>query len=144
MDWFVLGIEPTKDKKAITEAYRQKLLQTNPEDKPEEFKALRTAYEEAIAFADRADAEPVRDESPVGLWLEAIEKLYRDFASRIDPAPWKKLMGSDVCIGLGTRPAAEDALLRFLMENFFLPQAVWQVLDETFQFSTHTEELYET
>ena len=38
MDWFVLGIEPTKDKKAITAAYRQKLRQTNPEEKPEEFK----------------------------------------------------------------------------------------------------------
>ena len=52
MDWFILGIEPTKDKKAITNAYRQKLRQTNPEDKPEEFEALRTAYEEALAFAD--------------------------------------------------------------------------------------------
>jgi hypothetical protein len=69
MSWFILGIEPTKDKKAITNAYRQKLRQTNPEDKPEEFKALRTAYEEALAFANQEDAAPVRDESPVGLWM---------------------------------------------------------------------------
>ena len=34
MDWFLLGIEPTKDKAAITAAYRQTLRQTNPEDKP--------------------------------------------------------------------------------------------------------------
>ena len=33
MDWSILGIQPTKDKKAITAAYRQKLRQTNPEDK---------------------------------------------------------------------------------------------------------------
>lgn len=144
MDWFILGIEPTKDKKAITDAYRQKLRQTNPEDKPEEFKALRTAYEEALSFADQADAAPVRDESPVGLWMEAITKLYEDFASRIDPACWKELMISDVCIGLDTRPAAEEALLKFLMENFCLPKAVWQVLDETFQFSQRVEELYES
>lgn len=39
----ILGIEPTKDKKKITDAYRQKLLETNPEDKPEEFKELRSA-----------------------------------------------------------------------------------------------------
>ena len=52
MDWFVLGIEPTKDKKTITEAYRRRLRETNPEDKPEEFKALRAAYEKALAFAD--------------------------------------------------------------------------------------------
>ena len=55
MDWFILGIEPTKDKKAITAAYRQKLRQTNPEDKPEEFKALRAAYEEALALAEKED-----------------------------------------------------------------------------------------
>ena len=144
MDWFILGIEPTKDKKAITAAYRQKLRQTNPEDKPEEFKALRTAYEEAIAFADQADTAPIRDESPVGLWMEAIEKLYEDYAARINPAPWKELTSSDVCIGLDTRPAAEEALLKFLLENYSLPKAVWQVLDETFQFSARAEELYET
>ena len=144
MDWFILGIEPTKDKKAITDAYRQKLRQTNPEDKPEEFKALRAAYEQAISYADQADTEPVRDESPVGLWMEAIAQLYDDYARRVDPACWKPLMASDVCIGLDTRPAAEEALLNFLLENFCLPQGVWQVLDETFQFSQRTEELYET
>lgn len=143
MDWFILGIEPTKDKKTITDAYRQKLRQTNPEDKPEEFKALRTAYEEAMALADQADTAPVRDESPVGLWMEAIGKLYADYASRIDPACWKALMDSDVCIGLDTRPAAEEALLKFLLENYLLPQEVWKVLDETFQFSLRVEELYE-
>lgn len=144
MDWFILGIEPTKDKKAITDAYRQKLRQTNPEDKPEEFKALRTAYEEAIAFANQADTELVRDESPVGLWMEAVKKLYENYASRIDPAHWKELMANDVCIGLDTRPVAEAALMKFLLENYHLPKAVWQVLDETFQFSTRTEELYES
>ena len=144
MDWIILGIEPTKDKNTITDAYRQKLRQTNPEDKPEEFKALRAAYESAMAFADQAEATPARDESPVGLWLEAIEKLYADYASRIDPSCWKELMGNDVCIGLDTRPAAEEALLNFLLENYHLPKAVWQVLDETFQFTQRAEELYET
>ena len=47
MNWTLLGIAPTQDKQAITAAYRVQLAYTNPEDKPEEFKALRTAYEEA-------------------------------------------------------------------------------------------------
>ena len=38
MDWTILGIAPTDDKKAITAAYRAKLRTTNPEDKPEEFR----------------------------------------------------------------------------------------------------------
>ena len=144
MDWYILGIKPTKDKKAIKDAYLQKLRHTNPEDKPEEFKALRTAYEKAIALADQADSDIVRDESPVELWMDAIVKLYEDYASRINPACWEVLMGSDVCIGLDTHPSAEDALMKFLMENYHLPKAVWQVLDETFQFSQRVEELYET
>ena len=143
MDWFLLGIQPTKDKKVIADAYRQKLRQTNPEDKPEEFKALRLAYEEALANADLADTVPVRDESPVGLWIEAVVKLYEDYSARIDPKNWKELMETDVCIGLDTRPAAEEALLKFLLENFFLPKTVWQVLDATFAFSQRAEELYE-
>lgn len=52
MNWTLLGIEPTKDKKAITVAYRAKLAHTNPEDKPNEFKALRAAYEEALKLAE--------------------------------------------------------------------------------------------
>ena len=144
MDWFVLGIEPTKDKNAITAAYRQKLRQTNPEDKPEEFKALRAAYEEALVLADKEETEPVQDESPVGRWMEEIGKLYEDYASRINPDCWKQILASDVCIGLDTRPAAEEAVLKFLMERYYLPKNVWKVLDETFEFSSRAEELYET
>ena len=100
MDWYVLGIEPTKDKNAITAAYRQKLRQTNPEDKPEAFKALRTAYEQALAYADQENTAPARDESPIGLWIEAIGNLYDDYARRIDPKNWEALMASDVCVAL--------------------------------------------
>jgi len=144
MDWFVLGIEPTKDKKEIAAAYRQKLRETNPEDKPEAFKALRAAYEEAMSLADQEATDTVRDTSPVGLWMEAVRKLYEDYASRIDPECWKSLLASDVCIGLDTRPAAEEALLKFLFENYYLPKGVWKVLDETFAFSQRVEELYES
>lgn len=143
MDWFILGIAPTKDKKAITDAYRQKLRQTNPEDKPEEFKALRLAYEQAMALADQDDSDTAKDESPLGLWMDAVTKLYENYAYRIDPEKWEALMASDVCIGLDTRGAAEEALLKFLLENFYLPKEVWQVLDRTFEFSQRLEELYE-
>lgn len=144
MDWFLLGIEPTKDKKAINAAYRQKLRQTNPEEKPEEFKALRAAYEEALRLADQEEVQPARDESPVGVWMERIRSLYRDYAARIQPENWAKLLRDDVCIGLDTRPAAEEALLKFLMGDYFLPRRVWQLLDETFHFTQRVEELYES
>ena len=75
MNWKLLGIEPTKDKKTITSAYRTQLAHTNPEDKPEEFKQLRAAYEEAMKLADQTEEEITRDESPVGLWMEQIRTL---------------------------------------------------------------------
>ena len=115
MDWSILGLDPTKDKKAITAAYRARLKQTNPEDKPEEFKALRAAYEEAIRLADQADQPEERDESPLGLWKERLNALYADFAARLQPENWKALLSDDVCIGLDSRPQAEEALLRKLM-----------------------------
>lgn len=141
MDWFVLGIAPTKDKAAITAAYRQKLRQTNPEDKPEEFKALRAAYEEAMALADRE--EEARDESPVGLWMAEVEALYQDYPGRIDPNRWEELLRRDICMGLDSRGAAEEALMRFLMENYCLPRQVWLVLNQAFSFTERVEELYE-
>ena len=143
MDWTILGIEPVKDKKAITAAYRAKLVQVNPEDKPEEFKALRAAYEEALQYAEQPDNEPVRDESPVGLWMEKVRAVYDDFPARIHVESWKELLNDDVCIALDKRPQAEEALLRFLMDDYYIPQEVWQLLDETFEFTSRQEELYE-
>ena len=49
--WDFLGIEATKDEKKIRDAYRNKLSLTNPEDKPEEFKLVRSAYEKALEYA---------------------------------------------------------------------------------------------
>ncbi|MBQ3102772.1 MAG: tetratricopeptide repeat protein [Oscillospiraceae bacterium] len=144
MNWSILGIEPTKDKKAITAAYRAQLAHTNPEDKPEEFKDLRAAYEEALRLAEVNESETPRDESPVGLWTQRIRALYDDFARRIRPENWEELLKDDICIALDTRPLAEEALLRFLMQDFYLPQGVWQVLDNAFSWSARRQELYET
>lgn len=43
--WDVLGIEPTQDKKEIKKAYARLLKQYHPEENPEEFKQIQTAYQ---------------------------------------------------------------------------------------------------
>lgn len=143
MNWMLLGIEPTNDKKAITSAYRAQLVHTNPEDKPEEFKALRAAYEEAMQLADQLETESFRDESPVGMWMERVRALYDTFADRIRPEKWEELMNDEVCVALDTRPVAERALLDFLTQDFYIPQSVWQAFDEEFSWMERREELYE-
>ena len=49
--WDVLGIQKCKEENKIKQAYYEKLRVTNPEDHPEEFKLLRQALEEALAYA---------------------------------------------------------------------------------------------
>ena len=66
MNWTVLDIEPTQDKKAIAAAYRTQLMHTNPEA----FKALRAAYEEALKLAECPAEERNCDETPVGRWMK--------------------------------------------------------------------------
>jgi hypothetical protein len=46
-------------------------------------------------------------------------------------------------MGLDTRPQVEDALLQYLMENYFIPQSVWQVLEGSFGFTQRLDELSE-
>ena len=56
--WEILGIEPTRDQGAVRRAYAAAAARYNPEEHPEEFLAVRQAYEQALAFA-RSVEEPV-------------------------------------------------------------------------------------
>ena len=82
IDWSILGINETKDEEIITNAYRQILSVTNPEDDAEGFMRLRQAYEDAIAYA-RSEIETVEfDNTPIGNWLKKVDEVaYVRFAS---------------------------------------------------------------
>lgn len=142
--WSLLGLEPTKDKEKIADAYHEKLAVTNPEDKPEEFKNLRAAFERAMELADapeQTDAPPPA--TPLEQWTERAKALYADLETRRDPALWQALLEDPVCFSLGGRLAARDALLRFLMDHYFLPRGIWLVLDGFFDLRGSKNELYE-
>lgn len=142
MNWNLLGIEPTTDKKAITAAYRAKLVQVNPEDKPEEFMALRAAYEAALQYAEQESA-PARAETPVEAWVRRLRRLYDHFPSRCSAECWEEFLSDPVCTAPDTRPAAEEAVLRFLMEDFYIPRFAWQLLDKVFHLTERKDELCE-
>lgn len=52
--WEILHIEPTTDRKAIRRAYAARTRVVHPEEKPEEFKMLHTAYQVALKYAEFA------------------------------------------------------------------------------------------
>lgn len=129
----ILKTEITKDERAIKNAYRERLAVTNPEDDPEGFKELRTAYEEACRYArqeDDGEQEKPRDTSPSGLWVEKAAEIYGNIRSRRDIELWKELFTEDIFLSLEDEENCRVKLLSFLMDHFKLPTEVWQLLDK--------------
>lgn len=54
--WVELGLRPTDDRRAVRRVYARRLKDTHPEDDPEGFKRLRTAYEFLLQMLGDEDA----------------------------------------------------------------------------------------
>lgn len=143
--FLILGIELTKEEAAIKQAYRKKLVSVNPEDDQEGFKQLRQAYETACDYAGKEDAADglTVDNSPIGLWIRAVEETYRSLPRRMDVENWKQLFSEEIFVDLDTNEACKDCFLRFLMDNFRLKTEVWSYLDDTLALSASKSELSE-
>ena len=58
--FLILGIPEGKEEREIKQAYREKLRFVNPEDNPEGFKELRSAYETALQYAQSTKPVTIR------------------------------------------------------------------------------------
>ena len=141
--WTSLGIEKTKDIEAINEAYHKKLPLVNPEDKPEEFKALRAEYEEALKYARHEEEKPHGEQTPVERWVSRLDEIYTHIADRCDLEKWKELLSDPLLESLDSRADVLEALLVYLMDHWRMPQEVWQLLDSTFSLKERRNELIE-
>lgn len=140
----ILGIEETREEKAIKAAYREKLAVTNPEDNPEGFKRLRQAYEEALALlkAPQEEQEP-EDTSESGQWVAEAAGLYSTLSGRQDLEGWKQLFTRDVYLSLDGEEECQRKLLVFLMQHYRLPTAVWKLLEEKLDINKNQSRLKE-
>lgn len=149
MIWKILGIEATKDEELIKAAYREKLHYVNPEDDEEGFKELRKAYEDALEYAgqpeDASEDEPVSNEKKdeVDLWIDKIDRIYQDAKTRTDESAWKNLLNDPICDDLDTELEAAEKLLVYFMSHSFMPQNIWQLVDERFHYLDTYEQLKE-
>lgn len=153
--WNILGIQPTTYTAEIKKAYRSKLTHTNPEDKPEEFMALRQAYEDALQYArnpqpagelgaeEDAEAEiPLLPaDHPAFDWTCRLQNLYYDFPRRKNVQCWEELLSDPICKRIDTAAEVEDALLRFLMDHWFVPDSVTCFLSKIFDFQANYDAL---
>lgn len=141
--WSILGIEKTKDIDAITAAYREKLKLVHPEEKPQEFMQLRAEYEAALKYANETEQESSEEMTPVDLWMKRVDEVYSDFPRRIDASEWQTLLADEICQGLDSRQDARNALLKYMMKSYYLPQEIYKLLDKEFSLIENKAELYE-
>jgi len=143
--WVALGIEQTKDEEVIHAAYREKLQLVHPEDHPEEFMQLREAYDEALRFARQPEEseEAAQEATPIDLWIGRVEEVYNNFSRRVNVDEWKKIFADEVCQGLDSRIDARNALLKFCMDKYYMPNAVWQYIIDTYSIRENYDALCE-
>lgn len=141
-NWSILGISKTKDENKIKEAYYEKLKIVHPEENPEGFKLLRKAYEEVLDEINEVD----EDESclnNIEKWIKVVEKNYEKFSLRISEESWKNVLNDNVCNSLDTKEEAKLKLLKFIMDHYYLPTTIFNLINEKFDIENSKEELYE-
>lgn len=152
--WDVLGIEPTQDKKEIKKAYARLLKQYHPEENPEEFKQIQTAYQqclhpdqevESVSYEQNIEIKQDIKTQPISMKEDGItpppvpkvetlfvnnEKdvvVYQDILNSIERSLPKKI-GSKEIVQVFTDskvlPHLEDELFCRSLEDIFLSRTL--------------------
>lgn len=132
--WEILGIEKTKSKDEIVQAYREQLAHNNPEENQEGFMALRKAYEEAIAYSEG-------DDDAFEKLIEEMGNIYGCFSKRIDLKRWQEILQDPLLQRIDSRMEGEVKIIRFLMEHYRLSKEVFSLFAEEFGWRDRMEEL---
>ena len=132
--WQTLGIEPTKDEEEIRRAYLKQLPNFHPEDDPEGFKRLRTAYEDALTYTKENEDDVEVDNSESGLIVGELRQIINDFPRRLNPEEWRSVLDREECSGIDIQSQIGEKLLVALMDSYYLPQKVWKLLNSYFNW----------
>lgn len=158
----ILGIQETLDKDAIRNAYRALLADNNPEENPDGFKRLRTAYEVALAAAEKgvlSDDEGINSDrreiisentvygvqvsSNVLSMMKELNAITFSRKRRLDIDEWKRLLSLDVFEDLEDGQVACSMFFRYLSEHFHHKAQVYQVINDAFDVVKRQDEFKE-
>jgi len=140
----ILEIDETRDETLIKNAYRTKLHTVNPEDNPEGFVQLREAYEEALRLAKETETAEWAMDTQVGQWTQQISDIYTNFDKRTDIECWRKLFEESFFQDFDTEDEAKKALISYLTRHYYLPKAIWVLIDDSCEIETKKEEYTES
>lgn len=81
-------------------------------------------------------------EETVEEFINEVQILYNNFFSRINIENWVALLNSQVMWYMGNKEFLSNKMIEFLMENHYLPQNIWKLLESNFNWSEQKEYLY--
>lgn len=154
--WDILGLAPDADVRAIKRAYAAKLKQSRPEDDPEAFSELRSAYEQALEKKQLAQANVdsvVEDDAaqthgktlPIGVADSEIEAMVSSLIVRLKDThhttqtlAW--LSNQDLFVDLNRRPMLGQALFQRLQSKQFADLPALVGLGALFGWLDHSDE----
>jgi tetratricopeptide (TPR) repeat protein len=169
--WDLLAIAPTVDVQKIKLAYAALLKRYHPDEDPEGFQKLRTAYETCLEEARRLkqshrenvvspgpplsptdkkapsaaypdDGKPLEDSNQlVQSVMEEIAGLYGDFHKRLEIGSWQRILDRDILQRIDVKSLLNVRLFAFVAEHPILPGEVCTLLDQRFNWSDQPIEL---
>ena len=139
--WEILGIAPTDDVELIKEAYRSKLLNTNPEDDQEGFMRLKEAFDEAVRSVNEGEEE--EQEQPYAEIIEKVDSIYQDIDKRVDIQNWNELFSDEIFSELDQQDDIRNAFLGYVMDHCLFPSNIFKKFDEVFSITVDQEALSE-
>ena len=138
--WSILEIEPTDDVEAIREAYRVKLVNTNPEDDQEGFMALKEAYDEAMRLAEGGNEE---EEAELSETMKKVDAIYSDITKRLDVRYWDELFASPEFQSIDEQETIRHDFLNYTMENYKYSTEIWKKIDSVMTIVRDADNLSE-
>lgn len=95
-----------------------------------------------LNFTEDINEQTPSFEEAVEEFINKVQVLYNNFFSRINIENWIELLNSEAMWYIGGKKLLSDKMIEFLMEKHYLPQDVWKLLEDNFNWIEPKEYLY--